>query len=85
MVVSLGLSLIAYAVIAVIVLMAGSLLRIEDAHRDIVLMYGVVGIFLATRTESLAVLRLSDRVSLGLAITLAGVLPPGSPCSESYG
>ena len=74
MVVSLGLSLIAYAVIAVIVLMAGSLLRIEDAHRDIVLMYGVVGIFLATRTESLAVLRLSDRVSLGLAITLAGVL-----------
>ena len=74
MVVSLGLSLIAYAVIAVIVLMAGNLLRIEDAHRDIVLMYGVVGIFLATRTESLAVLRLSDQVALGLAITLAGVL-----------
>ena len=74
MVVSLGLSLIAYAFIAVIVLMASNLLGIEDAHRDIVLMYGVVGIFLATRTESLAVLRLSDRVSLGLAITLAGVL-----------
>ncbi len=71
---SLGLSLIAYAVIAVLALMAGSLLGIENAHRDIVLMYGVVGIFLATRTESLAVLRLSDRVSLGLVISLAGVL-----------
>ncbi len=74
MAVSLGLSLIAYALIAVLVLAASSLLGIENAHRDTALMYGVVGIFLATRTESLAVLRLSDRVSLGLAITLAGVL-----------
>ena len=74
MAVSLGLSLIAYALIAVVVLTASSLLGIEDAHRDLALMYGVVGIFLATRTESLAVLRLSDRVPLGLAITLAAVL-----------
>ena len=74
MAVSLGLSLVAYALIAVLVLMAGSLLGIDNVHRDIVLMYGVVGIFLATRTETLAVLRLSDRVSLGLAVILAGVL-----------
>ena len=74
MAVSLGLSLIAYAVIAVLVLMAGSLLGIDNAHRDSALMYGVVGIFLATRTETLAVLRLSDRISLGLVIILAGVL-----------
>ena len=74
MAVSLGLALIACAVIAVLVLIAGSLLGIEDTHRDLALMYGVVGIFLATRTESLAVLRLSDRVSLGLVIVLAGVL-----------
>ena len=74
MAVSLGLSLIAYAVIAGLVLMAGSLLGIDNAHRDLVLMFGVVGIFLATRTESLAVLRLSDRVSLGLVVILAGVL-----------
>ena len=71
---SLGLSLVAYAVVAVLALMASSLLGIEDAYRDLALIYGVVGILLATRTESLAVLRLSDRVSLGLAITLAGVL-----------
>ena len=37
-------------------------------------MYSVVDIFLATRTESLAALQLSDRLSLGLAIILAGVL-----------
>ena len=74
MAVSLGLSLIAYAVIAGLVLMAGSLLGIDNAHRDLALMFGVVGIFLATRTESLAVLRLSDRVSLGLVVILAGVL-----------
>ena len=72
--VSLGLSLIAYALIAVVVLTASSLWGIEGAHRDVALMYGVVGIFLATRTESLAVLRLADRVPLGLALTLAGVL-----------
>ncbi len=71
---SLGLSLIAYASIAVLVFAASSLLGIGEAYRDIALMYGVAGIFLATRAESLAVLRLSDRVSLGLAITLAGVL-----------
>ena len=74
MAVSLGLSLIAYAVIAGLVLVAGSLLGIDNAHRDLALMFGVVGIFLATRTESLAVLRLSDRVSLGLVVILAGVL-----------
>ena len=71
---SLGLSLIASALIAVVVLMASSLLGIDNAHRDIAILYGVVGIVLATRTESLAVLRLSDRVSLGLAVALAGAV-----------
>ena len=70
---SLGLSLVAYALIAVLVVTASSLLGIEYAYRDVALMYGVVGVFLATRTECLAVLRLSDRLSLGLAIVLAGV------------
>ena len=71
---SLGLSLIAYALVAILALTVGGLLGIEDAHRDLALIYGVAGIFLATRTESLAVLRLSDRIYLGVAITLAGVL-----------
>ena len=36
--------------------------------------YGLAGIFLAMQTETLAALRLSDRVPLGLAVTIAGVL-----------
>ncbi len=72
--VSLGLSLIAYALIAALTFTAGSLLGIDHTHRDAMLLYGVVGVFLATRTETLAALRLSDRVPLGLAVTIAGVL-----------
>ena len=69
---SLGLSLIAYALIAIVVLVASSLLGIDNTHRDIALLYGVIGIIQATRAESLAILRLSDRVSMGLAVALAG-------------
>lgn len=72
--VSLGLSLIAYALIAALTFTAGILLGIAEAHAEAALLYGVVGIFLATQTETLATLRLSDRVSLGLAAAVAGVL-----------
>ncbi len=72
--ISLGLSLIAYALIAALTFTASSLLGIDQAYRDAMLLYGLVGIFLATQTETLAVLRLSDRVSLGLAVTIASVL-----------
>ena len=71
---SLGLSLIAYAIIAALTFTASSLLGIDQDHRDAMLLYGVVGIFLATRTETLAALRLSDRVSLGLAVAVAAFL-----------
>ncbi len=72
--VSLGLSLIAYALIAALTLTAGGLLGIAPSHLNAALLYGVVGIFLATQTETLAVLRLSDRVPLGLAVTIASSL-----------
>ncbi len=71
---SLGLSLIAYAVIAALTFTASSLLGIDQDHRDAMLLYGMVGIFLVTQTETLAALRLSDRVSLGLAVTVAAFL-----------
>ncbi len=74
MAVSLGMSLAAYAIIAALVLAAGSLLGIADIHQDVALLYGVVGIIRATRTETQAVLRLADRVPLALAITQAGVI-----------
>ena len=71
---SFGLSLIAYAIIAALAVTASSLLGIDQDHRDAMLLYGVVGIFLATQTETLATLRLSDRVSLGLAVAVAAFL-----------
>ena len=77
--ISLGTALIAYALIAALALAAGSLLGIAElgiagAHVDAVLLYGVVGILMATRTETFAILRLSERVSLGLAITFAATV-----------
>ena len=74
MVVSQGLSLVAYGVIAVLALSAGSLLGIGESHVNALLLYGLLGVFLATGSEALAVLRLSDRVQLALAVTLAATL-----------
>ena len=74
MVVSQGLSLAAYAVIVVLALTASSLLGISESHVNALLLYGLLGVFLATGSEALAVLRLADRVNLGLVVTLAATL-----------
>lgn len=71
---SLGMSLAAYAVIAGLALGAGSWPGIDRAYIDAALLYGVVGILLATQGESLAVLRLADRLSLGVAVAAAATL-----------
>ena len=55
-------------------LSASSLLGIGETHVNALLLYGLLGVFLATRSETLAVLRLSDRVNLGLAVTVAATL-----------
>ena len=73
--VSFGMSLIAYAAIAALTLIAADLLGIvDDAHTNAALLYGVVGILGSTSSESLAVLRLSDRVSLGSIVALVAML-----------
>ena len=73
--VSFGMSLIAYAAIAALTLIAADLLGIvDDAHTNAVLLYGVVGILGSTSSESLAILRLSDRVSLGSIVALVAML-----------
>ena len=74
MVVSQGLSLAAYAVIVALALTASSLLGISETHVNALLLYGLLGVFLATGSEALAVLRLADRVNLGLAVTVAATL-----------
>ena len=69
--VSVGLSLIAYAVIGVVALTATDLLRIDHAYAGAIMLYGLVGVLSATNSETLAVLRLSDRVRVSLAVAIA--------------
>lgn len=71
---SLGMSLAAYAVIVGLALLAGGWPGVDGAYIDAALLYGVVGILLATQGESLAVLRLADRLSLGVAVAAAATL-----------
>lgn len=71
---SLGLSLAAYGAIAALAFTASGLLRIDAAHADAALLYGLVGVFMATETETLAALRLAERASWALAATVAGVV-----------
>ena len=71
---SLGLSLVAYAVIAVLTFAAGSLLEIDPEHRPLMLLYGMVGLLTAVNRESQAVLRLADRLQLGLGVNVAVTL-----------
>lgn len=71
---SLGLSLVAYAVLAVLTFTAGSLLEIDPEYRHLMLLYGMVGLLTAVNRESQAVLRLADRLQLGLGINVAVTL-----------
>lgn len=70
---SLGLSLAAYAVIALLASASG-LVGVDSAHREAALLYGLVGVFMATQTETQATLRMADRVPLAFAAAAAGAL-----------
>ena len=75
MAVSFGTSIAAYAVIAAVALVAADLLGVvDDAYSSAVLLFGVVGILGSTSSESLAILRLADRVALGSIVALVSAL-----------
>ena len=71
---SLGPALIAYAVLVGLTFTAGHLLNIGEDAKDIMLLYGSVGVLTAMNMEALAVLRLADRVQLHLLVTVASRL-----------
>lgn len=71
---SVGLSFVAYAVIAVLTFTAGSLLEIDPEYRHLMLLYGMVGLLTAVNRESQAVLRLADRLQLGLGVIVVVTL-----------
>ena len=68
------LALAAYAMVALAAYALSGLLGSAAEHRDAVLLYGLGGIALATMRESLAVLQVSDRLRLGLAVAAVGTL-----------
>lgn len=74
LVLSQGISLVAYAVIFVLTLTVSSLLSMGESHVSAMLLYGLTGILLATSSESMAVLRLADRVQLGFVVAVVSRL-----------
>ena len=71
---SLGMALVAYGAIAALAIAARELIGIDESHVPAMLLYGLVGVFVATMAENQAVLRLADRMSVAVAVTLAATL-----------
>ena len=67
---SFALSLVGYAVIVALASLAGPPIGLGNVHLLAILLLGLEGVLRATQSESVAVLRLSDRVYLGLAVAL---------------
>ena len=67
-----GLALLAYALLAVFTLAASELVGVAKTHVIVMLVYGLAGLLRATHRESLAALRLANRLPLGLTVVLAG-------------
>ncbi len=59
------------AVIALLTFTAGNLLNIGQDAQDVMLLYGAGGVLTAMNGETLAVLRLADRVQLQLVVIVA--------------
>ncbi|MYK89182.1 MAG: lipopolysaccharide biosynthesis protein [Acidobacteria bacterium] len=74
LIVSQGLSLAACGIIAGLAITAEALLGIDDAHGGAMLLYSLTVVFSATGSEAMAVLRLANRVPMGLAVTVAAVI-----------
>lgn len=74
LVLSLGMAAFSYAVIAALAHAGRDLIGIGEDHVAALLLYGLVGLFQAPAGQSLAVLRLADRLSMGFAATLAATL-----------
>ena len=73
-VLSQSLALAAYTGIAAATFALSGLFGIVEEHRSAVIAYGLAGISMATNREALAVLRLADRLHLGLGVAAASAL-----------
>ncbi len=71
---ALGFRAISYCLLVVFALTARGFLGVDSAHTATLIVFGTTGLLLAVYNASLAVLRLADRVSLGLVVVSAGTL-----------
>lgn len=77
---SLGLSVIAYCVLAVLAVGSAGWLDLEPRHVTATLAYGLIGVLLAVQSETFAVLRITERVvgafwaTLGSTVVQIGAL-----------
>ena len=71
---SQALSLVSYALLAAVALAGSGLLGEAEGYMSALLLYGVGGIAAATVRESMAVLRLADRLQLGFAVAVAATV-----------
>ena len=70
MLVAQGLALVSYALLVAVTLAVSGLLGEAEGYRSALLVYGIGGIAAATVRESLAVLRLADRLQWGFVVAL---------------
>ena len=71
---ALALAVLSFVLLGFVSAFANNLLGISDDHVTALLTYGATGLFVATLQESLAVLRLADRLFLGFFVTILGAL-----------
>ena len=71
---SFGMSLLAYAVMFIMLNVAREFTGLRDAYVEATLLFGVVGVLGSTQSESIALLRLADRMSLSTAVELVSSL-----------
>ena len=70
----LALALITYGLLVIFSHPASHLLGIDKIHIHAMLIYGISGICMATHRESMAVIRLADRLHWGFAVTSMAIL-----------
>ena len=69
-----ALALISYFLLTLAATKAAGMMGLAEHHALPLLVYGVTGLFTATLQESIAVLRLADRMFVGFAVTALGSL-----------
>lgn len=65
------LSFVAFGCIGVVAILAGDLVLIDDTPASVLMLYATVGVFLATNSTALAVLRLADQLRASFLVCCA--------------